>query len=282
MGKESVRQIVKHNPEQVFLAARTESKAESAIAEIKAETPNAPITYLKLDLTSFDSIKAAATEFNSKSQRLDILLNNAGIMATPYSKTHEGYEIQFGTNHMGHFLLTKLLLPTLLRTAEQGGPDADVRIVNLSSDGHRFSRFAPNGLILDQTAAETYGTWTRYGSAKLANILHARALQKRYPQLTCTALHPGVIQTELFTPFKTSLPMLKWTMEKVGGLFMATVEQGTRNQLWCCTGPREAVRKGYYFTPIGKMSQGQAYAQDEKLADKLWEYSEEDVKKYGC
>lgn len=134
LGKETVLQLAKHNPKEIFLAARTQSKAEAAIAEIKGAVPNANITYLPLDLASLPSVKKAADEFKSRSDQLDILINNAGIMATPYEKTKEGYEIQFGTNHVGHAMFTKLLLPTLLKTAEQ--PGADVRVVNVSSAGH--------------------------------------------------------------------------------------------------------------------------------------------------
>lgn len=107
-------------------------------------------------------------------------------MAVPWSKTKEGYEIQFGTNHVGHALLTKLLMPTLLKTAE--APDADVRVINVSSEAHML---AP-GIIYDQDALEPYHTFRRYGQSKLANILHARELQRRYPQITATSLHPGV------------------------------------------------------------------------------------------
>lgn len=231
-----------------------------------------------MDLTSFESIKQAADEFTSRSKRLDILLNNAGIMAVPYSTTKENYEIQFGTNHMGHALLTKLLLPTLLRTAEESG--SDVRIVNLSSDGHRFSALC-KGIIFDQVKAESYSTWTRYGSAKLANILHARGIQKRYPQLTCTALHPGVIKTDLFNSFNNSNSIIKFFSETFSGWFMQTVPQGARNQLWCCTAPKSAVRDGFYFTPVGKKSGANGYARDEKLVDKLWEWTEEEIKKHG-
>ncbi|KAF3360644.1 Histone H2A [Verticillium dahliae VDG1] len=134
IGKETVLQLSKHKPARIYLAARTESKAQAAIDEIRKTVPNAaPISFLSLDLTSFDSIKKAAAEFLSKEDRLDILINNAGIMATPNGTTKEGYEIQFGTNHVGHALLTNLLLPTLKRTAAATSPPRDVRIVNISS-----------------------------------------------------------------------------------------------------------------------------------------------------
>lgn len=231
-----------------------------------------------MDLTSFESIKQAADEFKFKSDRLDILLNNAGIMATPYSLTKENYEIQFGTCHMGHALLTRLLLPTLLHTAEESG--SDVRVVNLSSEGHQLARF-PKGILFDQAKAETYGTWSRYGSAKLANILHVRALQKHYPQLTATSLHPGVINTDLFNSFANSNRVVKWIMSHFFGLFAQTVPQGARNQLWCCTAPKAKVRESFYFTPVGSANGGSGYAKNDKLADELWSWTEDEITKKG-
>src|SRR6266498_2184287 len=123
LGKETVLQLAKHNPAQIYLAARTESKANDAIAVIKSTVPNAKITFLPVDLTSFESIHKATSSFKASSPRLDLLVLNAGIMAVPNGKTASGHEIQLGTNHIGHFLLTKQLLPTLLSTAKE--PTAD-------------------------------------------------------------------------------------------------------------------------------------------------------------
>jgi NAD(P)-dependent dehydrogenase (short-subunit alcohol dehydrogenase family) len=128
------------------------------------------IIHLPLDLTSFSSIASAASTFLASESRLDILINNAGIMASPYSATKEGYEIQFGTNHMGHALLTKLLLPVLLDTAKQ--PGADVRVVTLSSVGHALT--PPGGIIFDQAALEAQNTWLRLQQAR-QHPVHARA-----------------------------------------------------------------------------------------------------------
>ena len=138
LGKETITQLAKHYPKEIFLAARTPSKAQDAIDDIKRVVPEGRVSYLQLDLSSFASIKRAADEFKSRSDRLDLLINNAGIMAVPWSMTEDGYEIQFGTNHMGHALLTKLLMPTMLKTAEE--PGSDVRVINLSSEGHNMVR----------------------------------------------------------------------------------------------------------------------------------------------
>jgi NAD(P)-dependent dehydrogenase (short-subunit alcohol dehydrogenase family) len=197
-------------------------------------------------------------------------------MAVPYAKTKQGYEIQFGTNHIGHALFTKLLLPTILKTADL--PNADVRIINISSYGHNF---APSGgIIFDQIGAEAQSTNARYGSSKLANILHARSLAQKYPQITATSVHPGIILTDLYTSVSEGAAA-RLFLQHIMSRFAQTVPEGARNQLWAATGPRESVRQAYFYTPIGKADAGSKYAQDEALQQKLWEYTEGELAKYG-
>ena len=229
---------------------------------------------MQLDLSSFAAVKKSADEFNSRSDRLDVLINNAGIMAVPYSKTEDGYEVQFGTNHMGHALFTRLLLPTLLRTAEESG--SDVRVINLSSEGHNM---APGpGIIYDQSELEKWGTWRRYGQAKLANILHARELQRRYPSITATSLHPGVIATDLYS---STSPILR-VMMSLSSFFLLDVPGGAKNSLWAATAPKEQVRSTWYWTPVGHKSGGSFWhAKKPKLAEDLWEYTEKELETKG-
>ncbi|KAK4694543.1 hypothetical protein P7C71_g3055, partial [Lecanoromycetidae sp. Uapishka_2] len=174
IGEASCRQFAKHNA-HVYLAARTPSKAESAIAEIKKETPDANITFLELDLASLASVKRTAETFNASSDRLDVLLNNAGVMALPASTTKDGYEIQFGTNHVGHALFTKLLMPTLQRTAEEKG--SDVRIVNKTPQEGALTQLfactspeAKSGQYYEPIAKESSGS-AYSQDPKLANEL---------------------------------------------------------------------------------------------------------------
>ncbi|KAI9670926.1 MAG: hypothetical protein M1817_003811 [Caeruleum heppii] len=281
LGQETILQLARHRPAKLYLAARTESKARTAIDEIKAQVPDANVIFLPLDLTSFDSIAAAANTFKADNDRLDILINNAGIMATPAGTTKEGFEIQLGTNHIGHFLLTKLLLPTMLRTAERV-PGADVRIVNLSSEGHML---APAGGI-NFAAPELpnhrlFATWRRYGQSKLANMLHAKELARRYPSLTAVSVHPGVIKTNLFLPYQASVPGLTTLMGLVTGLIFQTVPQGARNQLWAATASKSEVQSGPYYTPVGVKAKGSGCANNTKLAERLWEWTEEQVGMHG-
>lgn len=276
LGKETILQLAQHSPAHIYLSARTESKALSAIKDIQTAVPNSPpISFIQCDLTSLPSVQKAAREFVSKEKKLDVLILNAGIMATPPGTTEQGYEIQFGTNHVGHALLTKLLLPTLLETAKQ--PGADVRVISLSSAGHAM---APGkGILFEQLKTDMSSTWTitRYGQSKLANVLFAKELAKRNPSITAVSLHPGVVNTELYRSTK------KWF--GVGLLIDAarrwaytSVQDGAKNQLWATTA--EGVKSGEYFTPVGVKGQGSRLSGDEGLAEKLWGWTEKELEGY--
>ncbi|OCL11476.1 oxidoreductase-like protein [Glonium stellatum] len=282
LGQETILRLASRNPSKIYLAARTASKAQAAIKEIKKTVPNAPIEHLPLDLASFASIRSAAETFTSESSRLDLLVNNAGVMGTPYGLTKDGYEDQFGTNVMGHALLTRLLLPTLLKTAEE--PNSDVRVVNLASIGHHM---APSGgVIFDQAALENYSTWRRYGQAKLSNILFARELARRYPTIKSVAVHPGIIMTNLYTPMQSNIlsTFAVWLTRTMAPLLpgvMTSTEEGATNSLWAATAPADKVKSGQYYTPIAHASSGSRYAHDDGLAKKLWEYIDTELQKHG-
>lgn len=266
------------------MAARDPSKAASAIDIIQTLHPSVKVTHLLLDLTSIASIKSCAADLTRRSDRLDILINNAGVMALPYSKTSSGHEIQLGTNHLGHAALTKLLLPTLLSTAEESS--SDVRIVNLSSLGQFFSYMLPfsKGLVLDANAARNIPTFARYGSAKLANLLHARGLAERYPQITAVACHPGIIDTGLWTSFRRvydTVPGSRVVAEAVLSLFFETPETGSYNTVWCATAPRDVVREGYYYTPVGVQCIGCWFARDRGNVDRLWKWTDRELERVG-
>lgn len=197
-------------------------------------------------------------------------------MGVPYSKTKQGYEIHFGTNHMGHALFTKLLLPTILKTAAL--PGSDVRIINVSSYAHTL---APRGgIIFDQIGAEAQSANARYGSSKLANILHTRSLARKYPQITATSVHPGVILTDIFASVAGGVVMSLF-LQHVVPRFAQTVPEGARNHLWAAVGPRESARQAYFYNPVGKADAGNKYAQDEGLGQKLWDYTEGELAKHG-
>jgi NAD(P)-dependent dehydrogenase (short-subunit alcohol dehydrogenase family) len=276
LGKETILQLSKHNPAHIFLAARSEAKALAAIEDIRNAVPKpAPITYINLDLSSFDSIKRAASEFLSQSDQLHILINNAGILDSTTSTTKEGYEIQFGTNHVGTALLTKLLLPTLRNTATATSPPQDVRIVNIASAEETRSP-AQNTYDFGKLKTDNAATsvLVRYGISKLANIHHARALSRRYPEVCSVSLHPGTVDTNLKNGIGASYPFMKPLLPIIG-LFSKKVSDGARNQLWAAVGAD--VKSGEFYHPIGITGQGSKQSGDRALEDVLWNWTEKEL-----
>lgn len=278
MGKESILQLSKHRPAKLYMTARSQAKYDTAVADIKASNPDANITYLELDLASFASVKTAASNILAENERLDVLINNAGIMAVPPGLTKDGFEIQFGTNHVGHALFTKLLMPLLLKTAER--PGSDVRIINLSSGAHMA---APKGGFLPETVTTTmekYHTYSRYSQSKMANIYFSRALAAKYPSITSVAIHPGRVETPLLDGYfqKTSAMSL---FQKTFDFFaMIPVEKGAINQLWAAVGKKENVKSGSYYVPVGKEG-GNAASKLKGKPEELWDWQEEQFKRLG-
>jgi retinol dehydrogenase-12 len=287
LGKETIMQLSKHQPAHIYLSARSADKANTAIEEIKAayppksSKPCPPITFIPCDLTSLPSVQAAARTFVSRESRLDILILNAGVMATPPGLTEQGYEIQFGTNHVGHAFLTKLLLPTLLKTTQD--PAADVRVVSLASIGHIGAPLKGidfNTLKTNMDGLTTH-TFVRYGQSKLANILFTKELNKRYEDrgIMAVAVHPGVVNTELYRS-TVAWPVVGTLVGAVKSALWTSVADGVKGQLWAATAPRGLVKSGEYYTPVGVLGQGSAKSSDMALAEKLWEWTEKELAEY--
>ncbi|PSN71470.1 short-chain dehydrogenase/reductase [Corynespora cassiicola Philippines] len=275
LGKQAILDYAQHNPAQIWLAARNLDKAAAAVKEIQEELPNTalpPIHLLQLDLSSLESVKNAARTFMAQTDRLDILMLNAGIMAAPPALTKDGYEVQFATNYLGHALFTKLLLPVLGKTAAR--PGADVRIVTVSSDLH--TNAPKEGIRFDaiKSQCEDMSAYERYGQSKLAQILWARQMAKLYPQFTVASIHPGVVRTNLQAGATGQPRVLQFAMNAMH--FMLTpVEQGVRNQLWATVS--KDVQSGEYYHPVGVGGEGSKLARDGELANKLWEWSEKNL-----
>jgi len=281
LGKELVTQLAKHGA-KVYMASRTESRAREAIKQLYKENPElekkAGIEFLQLDLCDLASCQAAARTFLEKENRLDILINNAGIMATPFELTKDGFDVQFQSNYLGHFAFTHPLIPILIETSKL--PNTSVRIVQVSSGGHNFANKIEGGVKFDsiESVNRDFGSpWKRYGQSKLANILFAKALAKRLAEyrIWSNALHPGNINTELNRGTAKSYPWAKWLIP-VFNLLLVTPYKGAITPLYCATA-EEIEKKDYrgqFFVPYAKHEQPSALAQDAKLAEDLWAFSE--------
>ncbi|OBT91150.1 hypothetical protein VE02_00072 [Pseudogymnoascus sp. 03VT05] len=278
LGRETCRVLAAHQPRRIYLCARTASKAEATIAELQEAQPDAPLTFLPLDLADLKSVQACARAFVAKEDRLDLVVCNAGIMAVPEGLTREGYEVQFGTNHVGHALLVKLLLPVLQRTTEVEG--ADVRVVTLSSVGHHLA--PAEGIEFAALKGEMghLTTWNRYAQSKLANRLFAAQLAKRYPGIMSVSVHPGVVATNLYNEFVGDVGLKKIGYWWYKALLSVSVEEGSKNQLWAATSPREGLVPGEYYFPVGILGKGSRQGADEELGKKLWEWTEKELEGY--
>ena len=192
IGLETARILAKSGS-VVTIASRSAKNGDEAVASIKAEFPQSTVSAMVLDLSSFASIRKFAADYKATKKPLHILINNAGVMACPKTITPEGLEMQFGTNHIGHFLLTTLLLDLIKSSGSVAVPS---RIVNVSSDANYFAPAV--GIHFDDlTADKSYSRVERYGSSKLANILFTRELQRRLSEeaapVVVVSLHPGII-----------------------------------------------------------------------------------------
>jgi NAD(P)-dependent dehydrogenase (short-subunit alcohol dehydrogenase family) len=251
------------------LAVRNLDKGKDAVQKIAAASPGAAVTLQELDLTSLSSVRAAADQLRSKHDGIDLLINNAGVMWTPKSITKDGFELQFGTNHLGHFALTGLLLDRLLPT--QGS-----RVVTVSSVGHRIRA----AIHFDDLQWErSYSRVGAYGQSKLANLLFTYELQRQLAPRGTTiaaAAHPGGSNTELMRNMPAPLRVATAAMAP---LFQGA-DMGALPTLRAATDPD--VLGGQYFGPDGfgqmrgypKVVSSSDQSHDESLQRRLWEVSE--------
>ncbi|KAF3167811.1 hypothetical protein TWF788_011051 [Orbilia oligospora] len=271
LGLETIRQLAKHNPAHIYLAARSAEKAGTAIKQLKADNPNAaPISFLPLDLSSFDSIKAAAKKIQDSESRLDILVNNAGIMMVDEGLTKEGYEIQFGTNHLGPALFTQLLQPILSKTA---AINPETRVVNVSSASERV---APNDIYkFDEfkTTIPARHTAARYATSKVANVHYTLALAERSKDVKFIAVHPGMVATNLH--HASSGFFLKAFLNTAIYLAATPVEKGAYSQLWAATNHK--AKNGGCYAPAGVIWKSSKASQDHELQEQLWNWTQKEL-----
>ncbi|KAI9354141.1 hypothetical protein DFJ73DRAFT_642221 [Zopfochytrium polystomum] len=263
----------------VVMACRSQPKTEGVIADIKKTNPAAKVEFMPLDLASLASVKAFADAYIAKNQPIDVLLNNAGVMspAAGFTLTKDGIEVQMGANHLGHFYLTNLLLPVIEDTARKNG---SARVVTVSSELHKPSGGLDLENVNNPAAYQSLGSYQR---SKLANILFTRELQKRVDakgaNIYVNTLHPGLVQTDLVktSAFATVLGL-------VFSVIALTPKRGAISQLYLATSPDVVAGngiKGQYYNPLAKPGKASAEAQDDKLAAKLWKWSEDTLKEKG-
>src|SRR5437899_1367066 len=254
----------------VVLAVRNIEKGKAAADLIARAHPGASVAIQELDLTSLDSVRAAADRLRSDHDSIDLLINNAGVMFTPKSTTKDGFELQFGTNHLGHFALTNLLLDRVL--AAKGS-----RVVTVSSQGHRFAR---GGIRFDDLQSErNYSRVGAYGQAKLANLLFTYELQRRLQgtNTIAVAAHPGGSRTEL----TRNLPPVVAAVTRLAEPLFQSAEMGALPTLRAATDP--GVRGGQYYGPDGfgeqrgfpKLVASSKASHDTEAQRRLWAVSEE-------
>jgi NAD(P)-dependent dehydrogenase (short-subunit alcohol dehydrogenase family) len=270
LGLETARALATTGA-HVVLTARSEDKAISAEATIRAGVPDASLEHGILDLASLASVRAFADWFLARHDRLDVLINNAGVMFTPFERTTDGFELQLATNHLGPFLLTGLLIPALRRAAPS-------RVVNLSSVAHEFSDIDwddPN------YQSRPYDKFEAYGQSKTAAILFTRELDRRLaPEgVRSYAVHPGSIPTELLRymgpdDFTAIRKRTGATGPPPPGS-LKTVETGAATSVWAAVAPELTEKGGAYLSDCEISDDDAGYTRDMEAAARLWSLSEE-------
>jgi NAD(P)-dependent dehydrogenase (short-subunit alcohol dehydrogenase family) len=289
IGVETARSLAAHGA-QVVGAARDLSKAEAATAEVRkdAAAHGGSFELVSLDLANLKSVRACADALLAKGQRFDVVIANAGVMATPFGHTADGFETQFGTNHLGHFVFVNRISSLM---------GAGSRLINLSSSGHRFSNVDLGDPNFERTAYEPF---VAYGRSKTANILFAVAFDRRHRErgVRAAAVHPGGIQTELARHMEQGQleAMVKQINEQAvaegkDSFKFKTIPQGAATSVWAgVVAPAEEIGGRYGENchvsdvvaddvSLGMLNEGvRAYALDSKNAEALWKKSEELVK----
>lgn len=286
LGEETVRALSSAGA-KVTMVARNSGKLNAAADRIRTSVPTSDLQTGLVDLADLSSIRAYAEEYLQEAAPIDVLINNAGVMACPFMTTNDGFEMQFGTNHLGHFLLTNLLMPAILS-------GQNPRIINLSSAGHTHA-----DVSLDDPNFETseYNAWESYGRSKSANIHFTRELVRRYgDEIRSFAVHPGVILTELgrhLTPelMEEMVERVKARSEssaeakETGGLPFKSMEAGAATQVWAATTDDLEGNNGAYLGDCkvgvegGNPSENGylPYIYNEDTAEALWSLSEQMV-----
>ena len=276
LGQETARAMAACGA-HIIMAGRDSAKLEEAVAAIRAQHPDASIDTIICDLGNLASIRACGDEARKRFTAIDLLINNAGVMACPLMHTADGFEMQFGTNHLGHFALTAELLPLIAAGNAK-------RIVNLSSRGHHF---APVDLDDPNFTERPYDPWQSYGHSKTANILFTVGLEARFAAkgIHAYAVHPGGIHTNLGRHMTEEMTaaLIERVTKSDNGFAWKTIPQGAATSCWAATAPELEGTGGVYCEDChvaavdNQSSEGgvRSYALDPAAAERLWTLSEQ-------
>lgn len=250
---------------QIILACRDERKAYNAASLISERTGNQKSLVIPMDLANLSSVRAAAEFILTEHPTIDVLINNAGVFTNELQYTKEGFELQFGVNHIGHFLLTNLLLPALRCTREGG------RIINVSSAAHYHGVIDFENLK-GENGKQRYSGMKAYAQSKLANVLFTKELSRRYPDgLTANCLHPGVVGTRFANKDSNLITRLVWNLYRP---FARKPYRGADTSVYLASSPEVRDVSGRYFDHCQCVKRPSEAARNEALARHLWEYSE--------
>ncbi|KAK4792576.1 hypothetical protein SAY86_023011 [Trapa natans] len=268
IGYETAR-VLAHRNVHVVMGLRNMATAKGVKESIAKHNPAAKIDVMELDLSSISSVRKFASSFSSSGLPLNILINNAGIMMTPFTLSEDNIESQFATNHLGHFLLTNLLLETMKSTAQRTQKEG--RIVNVSSRRHKFSY--PEGIRFDRINDRSgYNSLSSYAQSKLANVLHSNDLARRLKaegiDVTVNSVHPGPIATNIFRHSR----LISAIIHTFGKYFLKNVQQGAATTCYVALHPRVGAITGKYFSDCN-ISEPSSQAKDAEMAKKLWDLS---------
>jgi NAD(P)-dependent dehydrogenase (short-subunit alcohol dehydrogenase family) len=273
LGFITALELARHGA-RVVMTARDPARGADALRRLRADVPDADVELRALDLADLASVRGFATELGASYPTLDLLINNAGVMAIPRRETVDGFEMQFGTNHLGHFALTGLLLPTLVDVR-------GARIVTVSSNAHKTGRIRFD----DLQRSQSYSRWPAYSQSKLANLLFAFELQRRLSAIDAPAIslaaHPGTASTNLVAPGAEGNRLKERVMRLGVRIIGQSEEQGALPQLYAATAPD--VHGGEYYGPSGigesrghpKLVTSTSMSRDPELAARLWSISQD-------
>ncbi|KAH9169645.1 NAD(P)-binding protein [Lactarius sanguifluus] len=272
IGKETIKHLLAHNA-KVYLAARSAQKADEAIAELKNETGKQAI-FLQLDLSDIPAVRKSAQEFLSKESQLHVLINNAGVMMSPKEQvTVQKYDLQFGTNVIGHWLLTELLLPALFAATDASPSHEKARVVTVSSIVNYLTTGLDFDAFADGPTRTQYDELELYKKSKFGNIVVARELARRYgDKIVSTSLNPGNIRTDLLRHQPGWRAIIYY--------LLYPVSYGALTQLYCATAPAAADANGKFFIPWARLGEPNKATLEPRVGERLWSWLENETKKH--